>query len=659
MKKSMFLIATGLASGMFMMGTNFVTRQPTVNIVRAESINDVGSDGIAFGVKSQLFLGAEKFATPEFIEGLPSFDYNADINSPLEDISGLNYGTKMTSINLQNSGVKDISPISNLTQLKELNLNATPYVKTATNLDDLKLLTNLTSLDLGGGDPSNGRGTISDISALKNMSKLTSLKLSNADITNIDDLSGLTSLSDLDLSNNPTNTTIDIPGLTDISGISNLKNLKTLNLSGDTGINIDDINALESNKSLTNVTLPNYPNPLSINMEDLYADNDSESIDISKYIHKDATVTPVITVDSSGDSAKPTAVYDPDSQTIKVDRITEDKLSVEIKEFMTINGHDYPLMIKLTQQIMLKSMLPKLNTTDVSVVQGQTWDPSSGLTGEMVNGQLYSIDKTTIDAAISNGELTITGDKVDTNKPGTYKVTYNLTGVPSSTITVTVTPKVSSSSNSGSNSSSSSNNSKISDINKLSLITKKSDSIPVYDQNGKKVSDKALSKITTFNTTQKNIIDGTTYYEISNSEWIKADDVREYTKESGVLQTKSDSDKLILNLNGVRLNRALKHTTDWLYDGYAEFNGTKYYRVATDEWVKADDVILIKGVKGVVKANTQATLYKDTGDQSNRALAKNSTFVTDKISKTIDNETMYRVATDEWVKASDVTFTQK
>ncbi|WP_164509387.1 SLAP domain-containing protein [Companilactobacillus jidongensis] len=630
MKKSMILIATGLAGGMIMMGTNMVTRQPSINIVKA----DVSADGISEELKNQIAVGVPQIVTPEYIGNLVQFEYIQ--GSTLNDISGLNYGTKMGLIDLHNSNVSNISPLSNLTNLKTLNLNGTDFVKNFNNLDDLKLLTNLTSLDVG---TDNSDGTISDISGLKNMNQLKSLNLSGGAITDANDLSGLTSLSDLNLSNNLK--------LTDISGISNLNNLKTLNLSGDN--NIQDYKSLESNKSLTNVTLGTQ----NINMDPLYVDADSGTVDLSKYIYsKDATVTPSITAFDPNDGSHPTAVYDSSTSTINVGGVTGDRMTVTIKQELNINGKDYPFEIILTQQMASKTLLPSLNTNNVSIKQGQTWDSSSGLSGYTDQGKFLPISSDAFKQLVDTDKISVTGDIVDTNKPGIYHVTYIVAGVPPATITVTVTPKASDSSGNGSSSSASD----ISDINNLSLITKKADSIPIYDANGKKISDKTLSKLTTFNTTKKDVVDGNTYYEISDGEWVKADDVREYVKESGVLQTKSDSDKYILNLNGVRLNRALKHTTDWLYNGSAEFNGTKYYRVATDEWVKADDVILINSINGVVKANVQATLYKDTGEKSNRALARSSEFITDKVSKSINNETMYRVATDEWVKASDVTF---
>ena len=85
-------------------------------------------------------------------------------------------------------------------------------------------------------------------------------------------------------------------------------------------------------------------------------------------------------------------------------------------------------------------------------------------------------------------------------------------------------------------------------------------------------------------------------------------------------------------------------------------NGTVYYRVATNEWVKANDVKEYTIVNSVIitKDGTFKYLYTSEGKMvGNRALSKNSSWYSDKIA-TINGEKMYRVATNEWIKASDI-----
>ncbi len=78
------------------------------------------------------------------------------------------------------------------------------------DISALSGLTSLTSLDLGFN-------SISDIGPLSGLTSLTSLELSLTSISDISALSGLTSLTDLDLGKNPNLT--DIQPLLDNTGL--------------------------------------------------------------------------------------------------------------------------------------------------------------------------------------------------------------------------------------------------------------------------------------------------------------------------------------------------------------------------------------------------------------------------------------------------------
>lgn len=484
------------------------------------------------------------------------------------------------------------------------------------------------------------------------------LDLSNQNISDLSGIQYADSLTGLNVSSNE---------ISDISVLGGLTNLTSLDISFNL---VKDFGVLNKLFQLDKCVLGQQ----SIMAPDDYMYGNSATLNIYDFVDANADKN---SVEIDGDMVlSPTGADINYSDASKIKITNKDNSSVQdigipfSEKIQLKNGSNPIANMILSKRYNCVDYMPQFHAKDITIDQGDKWDPEAGIEDASYLGKVMERAGSKWDSTYlkdhfgynDNSFISVkpVQNQLDTNKLGTYKVEYYSPlyegFIYPTTSTVTVKPKEN---NSSSVSHSDSNVSDISDIKKTLLITKKSDSIPIYDQNGRKISDKSLSKLTTFNTTEKNVIDDNTYYEIANDQWVKSDSVREYTKESGVLQSKSDSYKQLLNADGIKLNRGLKQTTDWLYDGYAEFNGTKYYRVATDEWVKADDVILIKGVKGVVKANTQATLYKDTGDQSNRALAKNSTFVTDKISKTIDNETMYRVATDEWVKASDVTFTQK
>lgn len=112
----------------------------------------------------------------------------------------------------------------------------------------------------------------------------------------------------------------------------------------------------------------------------------------------------------------------------------------------------------------------------------------------------------------------------------------------------------------------------------------------------------------------------------------------------------------IYDENG-KLNKdvVLSQNTDWATDQKKTIDGVDYYRVATNQYVKADSVYVYSPLTGVVTTSKVTPVYNSKGQLVlDRALDKDAPWYSDRISK-IKGEKMYRVATDEWVKASDVT----
>ncbi|WP_125567179.1 SLAP domain-containing protein [Companilactobacillus insicii] len=126
--------------------------------------------------------------------------------------------------------------------------------------------------------------------------------------------------------------------------------------------------------------------------------------------------------------------------------------------------------------------------------------------------------------------------------------------------------------------------------------------------------------------------------------------------------------------------RGLGSKTAWSIDKKLVLNGVTYYRVATNEFVKAADVTLsgvedgsntdnngsettvttptdaVKADRAVVTTTSDdpTYLYKGNGQKiSNRALLPHSAWQTSKMA-TINGVKMYKVATDEWVPATDI-----
>ncbi len=150
----------------------------------------------------------------------------------ITDISVLSGLTNLTVLNLGDNNISDISPLAGLTNLKELNL----FRNNITDISVLSGLTNLTVLNLGDNN-------ISDISFLTNLTNLTFLNLQTNNISDISPLSGMTNLTVLWLNN---------INITDISVLADLTNLTRLSL---TGINITDISPLSGMTNLTQLIL--------------------------------------------------------------------------------------------------------------------------------------------------------------------------------------------------------------------------------------------------------------------------------------------------------------------------------------------------------------------------------------------------------------------
>src|SRR6056297_3788143 len=139
-------------------------------------------------------------------------------NSGLTDISALAKIINLTNLYLNDNDIQNISSLSNLTKLKGLNLGCNRIG----DLNPLENLLNLDSLDVIDNE-------IEDLSPLSNMTKLRSLRIDNNPISSLTTLASLEQLEYLNSNNT---------GLEDITAIENMKQLKSLSLNSN---NITDI----------------------------------------------------------------------------------------------------------------------------------------------------------------------------------------------------------------------------------------------------------------------------------------------------------------------------------------------------------------------------------------------------------------------------------
>jgi len=185
----------------------------------------------------------------------------------ISDLAGLEYATNLTILNLgefyyywvwppelRTNQIENITPLSDLTRLKSLDLSNNQI----TDISALSGLTDLETLTLY-------KNKITDISALSGLSNLTSLDLERNQITDITPLSGLTNLKSLELSSNLIADTsalstltglesllLSRTGLTTIPDLTDLPNLKSMDLDGN---QITDISGLSGMPAIESVSL--------------------------------------------------------------------------------------------------------------------------------------------------------------------------------------------------------------------------------------------------------------------------------------------------------------------------------------------------------------------------------------------------------------------
>ena len=159
----------------------------------------------------------------------------------VEDLTGLEFATNLTELDLWSGTVSDVSPLAGLTNLTELSIADCKLL----DISPLAGLTNLTELDLAGNN-------ISDISPLAGLTNLEWLWLGywaegllGNNISDISPLAGLTNLKGLYINAN---------NISDISPLAELTNLTELSVDFN---NISDISPLAGLTNLTRLSVNN------------------------------------------------------------------------------------------------------------------------------------------------------------------------------------------------------------------------------------------------------------------------------------------------------------------------------------------------------------------------------------------------------------------
>lgn len=120
------------------------------------------------------------------LESLTHISYN------IKDITGLEYATNLTEIDMDRTQITDLTPISHLTSLTKLNVSR-GRLNDLTPLAGLTNLSELTLEDLTGA---------ADLTPLRNLTNLTVLNINICQVKDLRPLSNLTNLTDLSLTAN-------------------------------------------------------------------------------------------------------------------------------------------------------------------------------------------------------------------------------------------------------------------------------------------------------------------------------------------------------------------------------------------------------------------------------------------------------------------------
>ena len=144
---------------------------------------------LAARIRSALGLSTDAPITKAAMLKLTKLDVQ---RSGISDLTGLECATNLQELYLYNNPISDLSPLQGLTKLTELDLASIQI----SDLSSLKGLTNLEMLLLYDNQ-------ISDLSPLKGLTKLRVLYLLNNQISDVSALAGLTNLRKLLLSGNP------------------------------------------------------------------------------------------------------------------------------------------------------------------------------------------------------------------------------------------------------------------------------------------------------------------------------------------------------------------------------------------------------------------------------------------------------------------------
>ena len=184
----------------------------------------ITDDNLATAVRNALNsrhsfnLQAGDSVFPEDMALLTTFTASNPVQGEeIENLTGLEAATNLTSLNLSGNDFSSLTPLAKLVLLETLDLSENDI----SSISSLAKLTALTTLNLS-------MNRISSLTTLSKLTALTDLNLSENSISSLTSLSSLTALTTLNLSNNDR--------IRDVFPLVGLTALRTLNLDGNDDI---------------------------------------------------------------------------------------------------------------------------------------------------------------------------------------------------------------------------------------------------------------------------------------------------------------------------------------------------------------------------------------------------------------------------------------
>lgn len=153
-------------------------------------------------------------------------------NLIIKNLTPVSKLTELQEINISNTLIDDLSPLRNLNKLLAFNCSGTPV----TSLESLRYITTMKELNCSNT-------AIERINTLSNMRELSDLDLSNSNITSLEALRGLDKLAHLKISKTNVN---------DLSPLNNLGSLSDLNISN---TNVQDLVTIDSLHTIQNLNI--------------------------------------------------------------------------------------------------------------------------------------------------------------------------------------------------------------------------------------------------------------------------------------------------------------------------------------------------------------------------------------------------------------------